>query len=60
MHAHAERLLADEALAQELGANGKRYIERYFSADRFRVEFGKAIQEARKKWARRRGKSIAR
>lgn len=60
MHAHAERLLADEALAQELGANGKRYIERFYSPDRFRVEFGKAIQEARKKWARRRGRSIAR
>lgn len=60
MRMYAERLLADEALAQELGANGKREIARNFSPDRFRVEFGKAIQEARKKWSRRRGRTIAR
>lgn len=60
MRAHAQRLLADEGLARELGENGKRHVERHFSPDRFRVEFGKALQEARKKWARRRGKSIAR
>ncbi|HPV77371.1 MAG TPA: glycosyltransferase [Gemmatimonadaceae bacterium] len=60
MRTYAERLLADEALAHELGANGRRHIERHFSPDRFRVEFGKAIQEARKKWSRRRGRTIAR
>ncbi|MBK8647206.1 MAG: glycosyltransferase [Gemmatimonadetes bacterium] len=60
MRTYAERLLADEALAHELGANGRRHIERHFSPDRFRVELGKAIQEARKKWSRRRGRTIAR
>lgn len=60
MRMYAERLLADEGLAQELGANAKREIARNFSPDRFRVEFGKAIQEARKKWSRRRGRTIAR
>ncbi len=59
MRTYAERLLADEGLAQELGANAKREITRNFSPDRFRVEFGKAIQEARKKWSRRRGRTIA-
>lgn len=60
MRMYAERLLADEGLAQELGANAKREVQRNFSPDRFRVEFGKAIQEARKKWSRRRGRTIAR
>ena len=59
MRANAERLLGDVDFATELGANARRHIERHFSADRFRVDFTKALQEARKKWARRRGKAAA-
>jgi hypothetical protein len=59
MRAHAERLLADQGLAAELGANARALIARHHSPDRFRVEFTKAIGEARKKWARRRGRGMA-
>jgi len=59
MRAHARRLLDDPVLAHELGDNARRHVARHFGPDRFRVEFGKAIQEARKKWARRRGRSVA-
>jgi hypothetical protein len=58
MRAHAERLLGDVALAGELGANGRAFIARHHSPDRFRVEFTKAIAEARKKWSRRRGRAM--
>lgn len=54
MREHALRLLEDVELARELGANGRRFVMRHFSPDRFRVEFTKAIQEARKKWSRQR------
>lgn len=60
MRAHAERLLVDDALARELGENGRRHIERHFSPDRFRVEITRALQEAKKKWSRRRGRSVLR
>lgn len=56
MRGYAERLLGDVELARTLGANGRAYIARHFSVDRFRVEFSKALQEARKKWTRRRGR----
>ncbi len=58
MRAYAERLLGDERLARELGGKARAYIERFHSPDRFRVEFGKAIQEAKKKWGRRRGRAV--
>ena len=54
MQRHAMQLLHDREMARTLGANGARFIARNFSPDRFRVEFAKAIQEARKKWARQR------
>lgn len=56
MRAHAERLLGDEGLARELGSNARAYVARYHSPDRFRAEFPKAVQEARKRWVRRTGK----
>jgi glycosyltransferase involved in cell wall biosynthesis len=52
MRAHAERLLGDVELARTLGENARRYIARHFGPDRFRVEFGKAIQDAKKKYGR--------
>lgn len=58
MKRYATRLLDDRDLAESLGEKGREYIERFHSPDRFRVEFGKAIQEARKKWSRRRGKAM--
>lgn len=58
MRRYAERLLEDRDLAAELGAGARAFVQRYHSPDRFRVEFTKAIQEARKKWSRRRGKSM--
>ena len=54
MRGHAMQLLHDRELARTMGANGARFIARNFSPDRFRVDFAKAIQEARKKWARQR------
>lgn len=55
MRAHARELLADPDLARRLGHNARAYIERNFGPDRFRVEFVRALQEAKKKWARRHG-----
>ena len=54
MRSHAVRLLADVELARSLGDNARRFIARNFSPDRFRVEFAKAIQDARKKYTRQR------
>ncbi|MGQ0648310.1 MAG: glycosyltransferase [Gemmatimonadaceae bacterium] len=58
MREHAQRLLEDEALAHAVGENARAYVARHFSPDRFRVEFGRAVQEARKKWSRRALKSV--
>ena len=55
MRAHAQHLLEDEALANRMGQQAREYIERNFGPERFRVDFGRAIQEARKKWLRRSG-----
>lgn len=55
MRAHAERLLADEGLARRLGENARSYVARHHAPERFRAEFTQAVQESRKKWARRRG-----
>jgi hypothetical protein len=53
MREYALRLLGDEQLANQLGANARRYVERHFSPARFRIEFSRALAESRKKWARR-------
>lgn len=55
MRTHARRLLEDPALARQLGDNAREYVARQFGPDRFRVEFTRAVQEARKKWSRRAG-----
>lgn len=55
MRTLAERLLADEGLARRLGDNARAYVARHHSPARFRAEFIQSVQEARKKWARRRG-----
>ncbi len=60
MREQAQRLLADEGLARELGENARQYVARHFSIDRFRVDFTRALQEARKKWTRRRGRAVVR
>lgn len=60
MREQAQRLLASEGLARELGENARQFVARHFSPDRFRVEFTRALQEARKKWTRRRGRAVAR
>ena len=57
MRRHARQLLEDEALAHEMGARARDYVQRYFNTTRFRVEFTRAMQEARKKWSRRAHKS---
>lgn len=56
MRAHAHKLLADEGLAREIGANARAYVARHHSPERFRAEFPMAVQEARKKWSRRVGR----
>ncbi|MEP7382712.1 MAG: glycosyltransferase [Gemmatimonadota bacterium] len=58
MRHYAERLLADRDHAEALGEKGRAFVARHHSPDRFRVEFSKAIQEAQKKWSRRRGKAM--
>lgn len=58
MRQQAQRLLEDEALAAQLGENARAYVARHFGPDRFRVEFTRAVQEARKKWNRRAAKSV--
>jgi glycosyltransferase involved in cell wall biosynthesis len=55
MRAHARTLLDDPGLARTLGDNAREYVARHFGPDRFRVEFTRALQEARKKWGRRAG-----
>lgn len=55
MRAHAQQLLSDEALAYRMGQQARAYIARNFAPDRFKVDFGRAVQEARKKWQRRAG-----
>ena len=57
MREHARRLLEDEGLAHEMGEKAREYVQRHFAPERFRVEFSRAIQEARKKWSRRALKS---
>lgn len=53
MRQRAQELLADGALARYLGANAREFVARHYSPVRFRVEFTRAIQEAKKKWGRR-------
>jgi glycosyltransferase involved in cell wall biosynthesis len=53
MHAFAQQLLRDEALAHRMGQQARAYVARNFGPERFKVDFGRAIQEARKKWQRR-------
>jgi hypothetical protein len=55
MRRHARQLLDDPVLARQLGDNAREYVARHFGPDRFRVEFTRALQEARKKWGRRSG-----
>lgn len=55
MRRYATQLLQDEALAQRMGQQARAYVGRNFAPERFKVDFGRAIQEARKKWQRRAG-----
>ena len=55
MREQALQLLNDEVLAHRMGQQGRAYIERNFGPGRFRIDFGRAIQEARKKWLRSSG-----
>ena len=59
MREHAQRLLADEELARDLGGRAREFVQRSFSAARFRVEFTRAIQDAKKKFGRRATKAAA-
>jgi spore maturation protein CgeB len=54
MRAYAEQLLSDRELAQRLGQRSRELVEQNFSPIRFKVEFTRAIAEAKKKWGRRR------
>lgn len=60
MREHARALLADEALAHQLGERARDYVARHFGPDKFRVEFTRAIMEASKKFGRRVKKAVAR
>lgn len=53
MRHHAQQLLDDPELARRLGDGARAWVARHFGPDRFRVEFTRAIQEARKKHQRR-------
>lgn len=55
MRAYAMQLLQDEELAHRMGQQARAYVGRNFAPERFKVDFGRAIQEARKKWERRSG-----
>jgi hypothetical protein len=53
MRQHAQRLLDDEALARRMGEAAREQVQRSHGPDRFRVEFIRAVREAKKKWGRR-------
>ena len=53
MRQQAQRLLDDEALAERMGEAAREQVQRSHGPDRFRVEFTRAVREARKKWVRR-------
>lgn len=54
MRMYAERLLADPVLAHEMGASARRLVGLHFGPARFKVEFMRALAEAKQKWVRRR------
>ncbi|MFN8580147.1 MAG: glycosyltransferase [Gemmatimonadaceae bacterium] len=53
MRRHAQTLLDNPALAAELGERAQYAVRTSFSPMRFKVEFTRAISEAKKKWSRR-------
>jgi hypothetical protein len=55
MRGYANQLLQDEALAHRMGEQARAYVARNFAPERFKVDFGRALQEAQKKWHRRAG-----
>lgn len=59
MRQYAQRLLDDEALAQRMGEAAREQVQRSHGPDRFRVEFTRAVREAKKKWARRSANATA-
>ncbi len=60
MRRHAEQLLKDPELARRMGDAARAWVARHFGPDRFRVEFGRAMQEARKKYGRAQGRRVGR
>lgn len=59
MRRHAQQLLAEPELARRLGDGARAWVARHFGPDRFRVEFSRALQEAKKKFGRRAGRAGA-
>lgn len=53
MHRRAEELLANPGMAKEMGERGQYLVRTTYSPMRFKVEFTRAISEAKKKWSRR-------
>ena len=53
MRRYACELLANPQLAQAMGARAEQLVRRAYSPQRFKVEFTRAIAEAKKKWTRR-------
>ena len=60
MRIYAERLLADPVLAHEMGTSARRRVGMHFGPGRFKVEFTRALAEAKQKWVRRRRPADAR
>ncbi|MEP7346453.1 MAG: glycosyltransferase, partial [Gemmatimonadaceae bacterium] len=54
MRRYACELLADPALAQRLGERAQDIVRAAYSPLRFKVDFTRAIADAKKKWTRRR------
>jgi glycosyltransferase involved in cell wall biosynthesis len=53
MRRYALELLSDADLAREMGERAQYMVRTSFSPMRFKVEFTRAIGEAKKKWSRR-------
>ncbi len=53
MRRHACELLAHPALAHEMGARAQQIVRSAYSPLRFKVDFTRAIADAKKKWTRR-------
>ena len=53
LRGYAERLITDRELAGRMGQAARETVAEHFSSARFRDDFGRSIESARRKWQRR-------